>query len=88
MPFKLVRKSLFINQDLKEKMNGENILIFQIDSWICNYNENFIKECNYVVHFAGIGDIVPSIENPKNNMYSAKFCLKIIPLKVGTKLWS
>ncbi len=25
----------------------------------------FIKECQYVVHFAGVGDIVPSIENPK-----------------------
>ena len=27
--------------------------------------KNFINECEYVVHFAGIGDIVPSIENPK-----------------------
>ena len=27
--------------------------------------KNFIKECEYVIHFAGIGDIVPSIENPK-----------------------
>lgn len=29
-----------------EQINGETILIFQIDSWICNYNENFIKECS------------------------------------------
>jgi len=28
-------------------------------------NWNFIKDVNYVVHFAGIGDIVPSITNPK-----------------------
>ena len=27
--------------------------------------KNFIKECQYVVHFAGIGDIVPSIKSPK-----------------------
>lgn len=27
--------------------------------------KNYIKDCEYVVHFAGIGDIVPSIENPK-----------------------
>jgi UDP-glucose 4-epimerase len=27
-------------------------------------HKNFIKECNYVVHFAGIGDIVPSIKQP------------------------
>jgi len=34
---------------------------------ILNLNKlkNFIKECEYVVHFAGVGDIVPSIENPK-----------------------
>lgn len=30
-----------------------------------NKLKNFIKECSYIVHFAGIGDIVPSIENPK-----------------------
>lgn len=27
--------------------------------------KNFIKDCQYVVHFAGIGDIVPSIQNPR-----------------------
>lgn len=27
--------------------------------------KNFIKDCEFVIHFAGIGDIVPSIENPK-----------------------
>lgn len=26
--------------------------------------KNFIKDCSYVVHFAGIGDIVPSIKQP------------------------
>ncbi len=27
--------------------------------------KTYINECSYVVHFAGIGDIVPSIEDPK-----------------------
>ena len=27
--------------------------------------KSFISECHYVLHFAGIGDIVPSIDNPK-----------------------
>tara|TARA_B100000780_G_scaffold267926_1_gene225422 strand:+ start:134 stop:1132 length:999 start_codon:yes stop_codon:yes gene_type:complete len=27
--------------------------------------KNFIKESQYIVHFAGVGDIVPSIEKPK-----------------------
>ena len=33
---------------------------------ICNLSSNhiFFDSCDYVFHFAGIGDIVPSIENP------------------------
>ena len=27
--------------------------------------KKFIHECEYVVHFAGVGDIVPSIKYPK-----------------------
>ena len=27
--------------------------------------KKFIQDCQYIVHFAGVGDIVPSIENPK-----------------------
>ena len=29
------------------KIEGENILIFQVDSFVCNYNESFINNCNY-----------------------------------------
>ena len=29
------------------KIEGENILIFQVDSFVCNYNENIINNCNY-----------------------------------------
>ena len=31
--------------DFWNNLDGENILVFQIDSIICNYNEDFIKEC-------------------------------------------
>lgn len=33
---------------------------------ICNLkkNDKFLNDINYIFHFAGIGDIVPSIENP------------------------
>ena len=37
-------------------------------------NSKFIKDCKYIIHFAGIGDIVPSIEQPKiyyDNNFSA-----------------
>lgn len=33
--------------DFWEKIEGENILIFQIDSIICNYNKSFINNCNF-----------------------------------------
>jgi|SaaInlV_165m_DNA_3_1040750.scaffolds.fasta_scaffold22694_2 hypothetical protein len=29
-----------------KQIKGENILIFQIDSWVCHYNKDFIKECS------------------------------------------
>ncbi len=32
--------------------------------------KSFIKECEYAVHFAGIGDIVPSIENPNKYFHN------------------
>ena len=38
---------------------------------ICKLKSNdFFKNVDYVFHFAGIGDIVPSIENPKNYMFT------------------
>ena len=37
---------------------------------ICNLKKNhkFFKKADFVFHFAGIGDIIPSIENPVNYM--------------------
>lgn len=46
--------------------------------------KNFIKDCEYVVHFAGIGDIVPSIENPKkyieNNVNGTLNLINFLPI--------
>lgn len=44
----------------ESKFKFEKGDILKLDS-----HKKFINECEYVVHFAGIGDIVPSIENPK-----------------------
>ena len=50
---------------------------------IVNLKKNkFINDCNYVLHFAGLGDIVPSIKYPskyfKNNMSGTINLLEII----------
>lgn len=42
----------------------------RIDICKLKSNDNFFKNVDYVFHFAGIGDIVPSIENPKNYMFT------------------
>ena len=39
---------IITSKDFWEELKGENILIFQIDSIVCNYDEDFINECcNY-----------------------------------------
>jgi UDP-glucose 4-epimerase len=43
--------------------NEKNFFFEKIDL-LKNINKNFIKDCDYIVHFAGLGDIVPSIEYP------------------------
>ena len=59
-------------KNLKHCINNPNLYFKNID--ICNLNENdkFFKNVESVFHFAGIGDIVPSIEKPgdymKNNV--------------------
>lgn len=51
--------------------------------------KSFVNECSYVVHFAGIGDIVPSIEDPKkyieNNAYGTLNLLNNINVKKTKK---
>ena len=51
-------------KNLKQHLNNANLNIEKID--ICNLKENkaIFKHLDYVFHFAGKGDIVPSIEQP------------------------
>ncbi len=45
--------------------NNKKFIFEDLDIIKSHKYKTFIKDCNYVVHFAGIGDIVPSIENPQ-----------------------
>jgi len=49
-------------EHLKKEKNFDFV---KADILKLDHLSNYIRECNYIVHFAGIGDIVPSIENPK-----------------------
>ncbi len=48
----------------------KNVNLKIIDQDICKIKKNnkFFKKAEFVFHFAGIGDIVPSIQNPLNYM--------------------
>jgi len=54
--------------NLKHCINNTNLRLKKMD--ICNLKQNdkFFKNVDSVFHFAGIGDIVPSIERPKEYM--------------------
>ncbi len=47
-------------------LNKEPNFEFELDDINNIKKESFYKNCDYVFHFAGIGDIVPSINNPYN----------------------
>ena len=55
-------------RNLKQHLKNKNFKLIKQD--ICSLDSNSIlfKNVDYVYHFAGIGDIVPSIENPLNYM--------------------
>jgi UDP-glucose 4-epimerase len=50
--------------NLKQHFKNKNFKFEKKDLCKLNTNHKFFKECDYVFHFAGKGDIVPSIENP------------------------
>ena len=54
---------------LQHKKN-KRFKLKRIDICKLKSNDFFFKNVDYVFHFAGIGDIVPSIENPKNYMFT------------------
>ncbi len=65
--------------------NEKNFIFEKADILNLDKHKNFLKNCSYVVHFAGIGDIVPSIENPKkyidNNSNGTLNLINNIPKK-------
>ena len=59
-----------IDNNIKEKESNleharsySDLDLYEVD--ILDFNEKYFKDVKYVFHFAGIGDIVPSIEEPK-----------------------
>jgi UDP-glucose 4-epimerase len=52
-------------KNLLQHKNNKNLLFKKIDIRKIRSNENFLKNCFKIIHLAGIGDIVPSINHPK-----------------------
>ncbi len=51
-------------ENIKQHFKNKNFYFKKIDICELKTNESFFKSCDYIFHFAGIGDIVPSIEDP------------------------
>ena len=51
-------------ENLKHHFKNKNFHFEKKDICKINYNHKFFFKCDYIFHFAGVGDIVPSIENP------------------------
>ena len=51
-------------QNLVHHKNNDKLIIEKTDIRDCEKIKTFFNDINEVYHFAGIGDIVPSIENP------------------------
>ena len=54
--------------NLRQHKNNNKLTFKKIDINNISKDEKIFKNVKYVFHFAGIGDIVPSIENPSNYM--------------------
>ena len=55
-------------KNLKHHHNNSRLQFEKVDICKLNSNNKLFKSVDYVFHFAGIGDLVPSIENPKKYM--------------------
>ena len=53
-------------KNIKHNLNNKNLSIEKKDITKISTTNKIFKNLDYVFHFAGKGDIVPSIENPKN----------------------
>ena len=55
-------------ENLRHHKNNKRLIFKKIDINKISKNEKIFNNISYVFHFAGIGDLVPSIENPSNYM--------------------
>jgi len=55
-------------ENLSQHQNGREVVLEEKDIRSYQPENSFFKEAKYVFHFAGIGDIVPSIEKPLDYM--------------------
>ena len=57
-------------KNLAHHKNNQNLKFEKKDICTLRKDHKFFKNLDYIFHFAGIGDIVPSIENPVNYMHT------------------
>ena len=55
-------------RNLKQHLKNKNFKFIKQDICSLDSNSSIFKNVDYVYHFAGIGDIVPSIERPTEYM--------------------
>ncbi len=55
-------------KNLIQHKKNKNLIIKRKDICSLNPKDRIFKNCSYIFHFAGIGDIVPSIERPSDYM--------------------
>ena len=55
-------------KNLEHLKGYDNVLFVERDCLNLNLNDEVFENVEYIIHFAGIGDIVPSIENPSKYM--------------------
>ena len=60
-------------KNLKHNLNNTNLEVENLDIINLENNNKIFNDVSYVFHFAGIGDIVPSIEIPENYMHTNVF---------------
>lgn len=68
-------------ENIQHHVNNKNLDVEIKDIRKVKKDWSFLKDVDYVIHFAGIGDIVPSITNPKkyisNNFYGTLNLLEV-----------
>ena len=54
--------------NIKQHKNNKNFILYKKNINLIKKNDRIFNGATFVFHFAGIGDIVPSIENPRDYM--------------------